>query len=202
MKLLEIMDFIFGEDGIKSLRISILNMFLDNCNPGYPVYVADIPSFYCNNARNSYAPFEPFSNILAIADDTVFGTFKRGLMFTNEGVYYKGMLQSPEYSEYGTLEIFDDMYSSTYNTVEVSRLFNWLNNLELLSNVYAGIKIAIDILDMPEDELEEMIEQYLDEILIPAMEESAQLMNQKISNDFVEFILETIKTISNFFRDW
>lgn len=202
MTFMEVMDFIFGEDGLKSLRIQILDMFLKNCNPEYPVYVGDIPSLYLRNAGDSYAPYELYVNILAIADDTVFGTFKRGLLFTNEGVYYKGLLQTPEYSEYGTLEVFDDMYSSSYNIAEVDRLFKWLNNLELLSNVYSGIKTAIEILDLSEEEMEDIIDQYFEEIIVPAMEESARLLDQEIASGFIQYIMKIIKNISDVLCDF
>ena len=85
------------------------------------------------------------------------------MLFTNEGVYYKGMLQAPEYSEYGSLEVFDDMYHSSYSIADVRKLFKWLNNLNLLANVYNGIKFTINLMDMSEEELDDLIDDYFED---------------------------------------
>ena len=181
---------VFSDYGIQVLRIVIINKFLQSCIPGYDVYIYDdIPYSLYSNARNSYAYGVDYDDVIAMADSTVFSTCKKGLLFTKEGVYYKDTLSSPKYEEYGNLSVFEDMYSSSYyNTSEVRQLFNWLNNLEYLSYLCDGIRLAGNILDMSDEEFEEVLDELFEDVVVPTIEESARLMGQEVAYDLVIYI--------------
>ncbi|MBQ3692245.1 MAG: hypothetical protein II931_02870 [Clostridia bacterium] len=186
MKFLEV----FSNYGIQALRIVIINKFLQSCIPGYDVYIYDdIPYSLYSNARSSYAYGVDYDDVIAMADSTVFSTCKKGLLFTKEGVYYKDTLSSTEYGEYGNLSVFDGMYSSPYyNTSEIRTLFKWLNNLEYLSYLCDGIQLVEEILDLSEDEFEEALDEMFEEVIIPTLAASAELLGQEVAYDFIIYI--------------
>lgn len=182
---------LFSDYGIQALRILIINKLLKECIiPGYDIYIYDdIPYSLYLNAKYSYAYEVDYDDVIAMADTTVLGSFKRGLLFTKEGVYYKDILNPVEYGEYGNLSVFDNMYTSTfYYSNEVERLFNWLNNLQYMSYAADGVRMVGKWLNLSDEELEGVIDELFDDTIIPAIEESARLMEQEVAYDLMAYI--------------
>lgn len=63
---------------------------LRNNNDGYKHYLApDIPEKIVKKLIKHYDSHMPVNSLVAFYDTTVFGTSKRGFVFTNDGIYYK-----------------------------------------------------------------------------------------------------------------
>jgi len=90
-----------------------INLFIkDNVkNIGQDVYVTpEIPEKKLNNAIKAYKCESFYESILAIYDDTVFGSAKNGLVFTGEKMIYSdGKLTEYIYSEIQSVEYVRDV---------------------------------------------------------------------------------------------
>lgn len=105
----------------------ILRMNIRKCPPSYGnAYVyGSIPMDKCMNAISEYAPFVSPYEVLGLIDTTIFGTGKKGMLFTETGYYYK-IDNSPGYYEYS-----DDTSWSSFGDYNVSALNDMLSDLFL-----------------------------------------------------------------------
>lgn len=64
---------------------------LEGCCDGPRVYIGeDVPVKKFNNACKAYAEYVGFENCVGMTDETVFGSGKKGFLFTYDGFYYDG----------------------------------------------------------------------------------------------------------------
>ena len=121
-------------------KIVIIKTYLPRCNAVYDCYTfGNIPKEKFYNACRSYAGQVEYNKALGLIDETVFGSAKKGMLFTESGVYASGISHIMKYADGAS---FSSLPSS-YNLVEVNELLDKLNEVE---NALTGWDIAGSLL--------------------------------------------------------
>lgn len=137
--------------------ITILRNQLRSCIPSmYSIYVDEnIPPNKCRNAINSYAPQITESDVIALVDETIFGSAKTGVLFTETGFYYNGgykkysdNVQFKNFRNYDTVTKFNTMLSELYKADKhksVSDRIDGANNtIDTIDQAIDKIKVGFN----------------------------------------------------------
>lgn len=114
-------------------QISIISNNIKNCvkTSSANVYsYGNIPTKCMDGAKSSYVGAVAYHDILGLIDTTVWGSGKRGMVFTDQGVYYREVLSNSIYCPYSNLMEFsipDNTYFDSYGLKDMLQL---LFNLE------------------------------------------------------------------------
>lgn len=108
----------------KDKMIDIVKKNLRNSVSGASFYTyGNIPKEKFNNAKMAYANANvSYENVIGLTDETVFGSAKRGFLFTFDGFYYDGCKEMKRYST-----TFNSI-SSFYNLSSFNNMLKQLND--------------------------------------------------------------------------
>lgn len=88
----------------------------------------NIPYRVLNGAINNYAYGVDRDEVIAVIDTTVFGGGERGILLTDDTIYYKGMLEEPRNSHYLFYEEFDIPDDTYFSAFGISSMLYMLAN--------------------------------------------------------------------------
>lgn len=126
--------------GKQEKKIELVKQYLPRCNSVYPCHTyGRIPTDKFKNACMSYAGHVEYENALGLIDETVFGSGKKGMLFTDKGVYTSDIDGIIRYADG---RCFNSL-SSSYNLTEVNELLEKLYEVE---NTPTGWDIAGSLL--------------------------------------------------------
>lgn len=144
-------------------KIELVKKYLPRCNSTFKCHTyGNIPREKFNNACTNYAGYVPYENVLGLIDETLFDSGKKGMLFTDEGVYASGIQSIMRYSDcckFNTLP-------SSYNITVINELLEKLYEIEtaptgwdiassLFGAVFEGVLSAIT--EENEDVIEEQV---------------------------------------------
>lgn len=149
-----------------------------SCNGASYYCYGSIPKDKFRNACNEYAGYVDYSDCVGLTDETVFGSAKRGFLFTFDGFYYDGCSSKTYYTE-GTQ--FNNL-SSLYN---LSAMNGMLEQLYQAATKKSGFETFLDVATtVAGGLLEQAAEEYRHE---------RELREQQENEDTIE-ILKACKT--------
>lgn len=123
-------------------KIQVIKEYLPRCNSVYTCYTyGHIPRDKFNNACLNYAGHVNYENALGMIDETVFGSGKKGMLFTETGLYCSDMDGILKYAEGKCFNYL----SSSYNLTEVNEMLGKLYEIETAPT---GWDIAGGLLNM------------------------------------------------------
>lgn len=160
----------------------------------------NIPQNRFDGARRKYASNAEYDDVLGLIDTTIFGGGERGMLITQYGIYYKGILESPVFYEYSDLVDFslpDDVYFSSAGLKDMLQdLYNLENNYTNSSN--GGF--LNNLLDVADSFIGTALEEYQKN----KAEEEYQLEQDvlNILDDYKAYLKDTIKTLNEFTLDY
>lgn len=128
----------FGEKEMGKLekKIEIVRQYLSRCNSLYTCYTyGNIPRDKFRNACSSYAGHVEYEKALGLIDETVFGSAKKGMLFTESGLYASGIGHIMKYSDGANFQSLPD----SYNLTAINELLDKLREVE---NAPTGWDIA------------------------------------------------------------
>lgn len=146
-------------------KINAIKAYLPKCISIYDVHVyGNIPKDKFINARNAYAGKVEYNEVIGLIDETVFGSGKKGFLFTFDGYYYDGCKSVTLYEENRRFKSL----KSPYNLAMMNELLHKLYEIEvkkskLESFVDATLEIGKAILDSIDD-ADDIIEYVADEL--------------------------------------
>lgn len=112
----------------KEMKINVINQWLRTCTTwSYYVY-GSIPMQKFDNACRTYAGNITYDSVIGMIDTTVFGSGKKGIIFTEDGVYYSTN-QGGKYFSYKKPLEFEGWFE--YNCVALNEMIEKLKNIEL-----------------------------------------------------------------------
>lgn len=122
--------------GKREKKIDAIQKYISGVAGNWPAYTYDrIPNALIRNACNSYAGAVQEENILGLIDITVFGNGKKGMMFTENNIYYdNGMLGNRGSVSY--MQIYNDrtipgtLFGASYNETALKELVSLLAAIE------------------------------------------------------------------------
>ena len=121
-------------------KINLIKDYLPRCNSVYSCYTyGSIPRAKFNNACLSYAGHVEYDKALGLIDETVFGSGKKGMLFTEVGLYASGITHIMKYSDGPSFTSLPD----SYNLTEINELLDKLSDIE---NALTGWDIAGSLL--------------------------------------------------------
>lgn len=177
----------------RNMKIDVINRCLRNCtNSWYWATCNAIPEQKFINACRTYAGNVEYGEVIGIIDETLFGSGKKGMLFTFDGVYYSTS-QGGEYYPYKKLCQFENRIG--YNCLALNDMLKKLYNIEIYDSEVApsGWKILGDIVGGTLDLLSEISEQ--------ANKQSANQQQNIQSNEQVNYNQETrneVKAIGDY----
>lgn len=150
-------------------KIELVKKYLPRCNSTFKCHTyGNIPREKFNNACTNYAGYVPYENVLGLIDETLFDSGKKGMLFTDEGVYASGIQSIMRYSDcckFNTLP-------SSYNITVINELLEKLYEIEtaptgwdiagsLFGAVFESVLSAITEEDVTEEDVieEQVIEE-------------------------------------------
>ena len=137
--------------GKREQMISTIKKYLRNCYTSSSVYVyGNIPKDKYLNACGAYAGNVDYNNVFGLIDETLFGSAKTGMLFTDKG-YYSDTSSGGEFNPYKDCTTFKSLPSG-YNVVAFNELVTALYEIETDPS---GLDIAIGILDTVLDLLDD-----------------------------------------------
>ncbi len=108
-------------------KIQIIKEYLPRCNSVYTCYTyGHIPRDKFNNACINYAGHVNYENALGMIDETVFGSGRKGMLFTDKGLYCSDMDGILKYEEGRCFNYLP----SSYNLTEVNEMLGKLYEIE------------------------------------------------------------------------
>ena len=147
-------------------QISIISNGIAKCvktNSASVYSYGNIPVKCVIGARSSYIGAVDYDDILGLIDTTVWGSGKRGMVFTDQGVYLRAMLEDSVYCPYSNLTEFnipDDTYFDSSGLLDMlQELFNLEQEFEEPS---LGDEIISGLLDLTEDAIKEMASSWME----------------------------------------
>lgn len=146
-------------------KINIIKSYLPKCISIYDAHVyGNIPKDKFLNACNSYAGKVGYNETIGLIDETVFGSGKKGFLFTFDGYYYDGC---------GSIKLYKNntrfnSLGSSYNLAMMNEMLQKLYEVEvrkskLESFLDTTLEIGQAILDNIDD-VDNIIEYVADEL--------------------------------------
>ena len=146
-------------------KINIIKSYLPKCISIYDAHVyGNIPKDKFLNACNSYAGKVGYNETIGLIDETVFGSGKKGFLFTFDGYYYDGC---------GSIKLYKNntrfnSLGSSYNLAMMNEMLQKLYEAEvrkskLESFLDTTLEIGQAILDNIDD-VDNIIEYVADEL--------------------------------------
>ena len=122
--------------GKREKKIEVIQKYISGVAGSWPAYTyGRIPNALINNACSSYAGAVQKENILGLIDITVFGNGNKGMMFTENKIYYdNGMLGNRGSVSY--MQIYNDgtipgeLFHASYNETALQELVSLLATIE------------------------------------------------------------------------
>ncbi len=135
--------------GKREKKIAIIQEYLPKCNSVYPCYVyGHIPKEQFQNACASYAGHVKGEDVFGLIDETLFGSGKKGFLFTVDGFYSSDANSLYRYDSGTTYRSLPSSYNLT--------LFNeMLTELYEIETAPSGWDIAGGLLDLATSFLDE-----------------------------------------------
>lgn len=135
--------------GKREKKIAIIQEYLPKCNSVYPCYVyGHIPKEQFQNACASYAGHVKGEDVFGLIDETLFGSGKKGFLFTVDGFYSSDANSLYRYDSGTTYRSLPSSYNLT--------LFNeMLTELYEIETAPTGWDIAGGLLDLATSFLDE-----------------------------------------------
>lgn len=141
-----------GKADKRERKKNIIKKFLPNCYYNSSVYTyGNIPRSKFDGACSSYAGCVDYSDVLGLVDETVFGSGKKGMLFTDNGFYSSGLNRFYEYNE----GISFNSLSDAYNLTAMNEM---LNKLYEIDSEPSGWEVASSILGAAFDFLQAISE--------------------------------------------
>lgn len=146
-------------------KINIIKAYLPKCISTYDTHIyGNIPQNKFLNACNSYVGKVEYKETIGLIDETVFGSGKKGFLFTFDGYYYDGCKSIHLYKENikfkslkspYNLAMMNEMLQKLYEIeVKKSKLENFLDaTLEIGEAILDSIGNINDIAEHIADEL-------------------------------------------------
>ena len=122
--------------GKQDKKIAAIKKYIGNAAGDWPGYAyGNIPKEKARNACTSYAGTVGYGNILGLIDTTILGNGKKGILFTENKIYYdNGMLGSRGSVSYKSIyesgSIPSGLIDITYNTNALKELISMLACIE------------------------------------------------------------------------
>lgn len=122
--------------GKRERKIAVIKKYIANAGGSWPGYAyGNIPKEKARNACNSYAGTVEYGDILGLIDITVLGNGKKGMLFTENMIYYdNGMLGNRGRISYKSMYDSDRMpsglFDSAYNTNALKEMVAMLAHIE------------------------------------------------------------------------
>ena len=144
--------------GKREKKIDVISKYLKNCTIyNYATY-GYISSEKFNNACRTYAGNVDFKDTIGMIDTTVFGSGKKGILFTEKGVYYSTS-QGGKYFTYAKALEFTGW--TEYNCKVLNDMITRLKNIEVYDSEVApsGWQLFGDILGATADIISALTEE-------------------------------------------
>lgn len=142
-----------------------------------------IPKDKFRNACNEYAGFVDYSECIGLTDETVFGSAKRGFLFTFDGFYYDGCSSKSYYTE----GIKFNSLSSLYN---LSAMNSMLERLYQAATKKSGLETFLDAASAVAGEF---LEQAVDQL-----QQERELEDRKETEEMID----TLKACKTFLKEY
>ena len=122
--------------GKRERKIEVIQKYIQGAAGNWPAYAyGKIPDALIRNACSSYAGAVQKGNILGLIDITVLGSGKKGMMFTENKIYYdNGMLADRGSISY--MQIYNEgsipgkLFGAAYNATALQELIGKLSIIE------------------------------------------------------------------------
>lgn len=147
-------------------RIYLICNYIGSCVDGAAsIYrYGNISRNVLSGAYEAYANYSSDETVICVVDTTVFGGGQRGMVFTNENMYYKGMFEGPMKWSYSNmlLQFSDELPNDTYfNRKNLKRLMAYLYDtvwsMAGIGLSDTGFSLIPRMKEILSDELEDMI---------------------------------------------
>ena len=104
--------------------MNIVKSSLPGCCNGATCYrYGGIPADKFRNASREYAPDAVFSECVGLTDETLFGSAKRGFLFTLDGFYYNGCGSKQLYADGITFKSLSGLYNLSAMNSMLQKLY-------------------------------------------------------------------------------
>ena len=132
-------------------KIELIKKYLPRCNSVYKCYTyGTIPREQFNNACKNYAGYVPYEKALGMIDETLFDNGKKGMLFTDTGVYVDGRQSIMKYADGCKFSSLPSSYNITVLNELLMKLCDIENELtgwdiagSLLGAVFEGVLTGI-----------------------------------------------------------
>lgn len=122
--------------GKRERKIQVIQKYIKGVAGNWSSYTyGEIPATLMRNACSCYAGAVQGENILGLIDTTVLGNGKKGMMFTDNRIYYdNGILESRGSVSY--MQVFNDgtipggLFGASYNETALQELVSILADIE------------------------------------------------------------------------
>lgn len=137
-------------------KMNVMRDYLQKSAPSCGCYVyGNIPHTKVINACNEYAGNIDYSEVIGLIDETVFGSAKRGFIFTFDGFYYNGSVGITPYEK----GVQFSQLSSLYNLDVFNSMLRKLEEIVTYKTTWQKIgDFAQGVCDVLEDEAESLNE--------------------------------------------
>lgn len=109
-------------------KLEIINRCINNCTTWVSAIGNLISEEKVYNACRSYAGNVNPKDVIALIDETIFGNGKKGMLFTENGLYYSSSMGG-QYFSYSEPKYFERR--GGYNCVALNEMIQELNNIEI-----------------------------------------------------------------------
>lgn len=179
-----------GKGSKKDRKIAIIKKYLPNCTNTWSVYTyGNIPRKCIDGALSSYSGHIEYDDVLGLIDETIFGSGKKGMIFSCDGFYMDGGNGISRYADH----ISFNSLPSSYNLSAVNEMLTKLYEIEtepsgwdIAASIFGS---AMDFLQTMADEPEDIQE---DEDIDPE-----ELLTDDEWIDVINLCVEYLEKLSN-----